>query len=82
MNIKLNKGWYVSVNDGDKTQNVLCELWTVWSEKIVVNCGGGMMCVCAVKWCFWHYHAKAQLNNSEAWISYTNLWPETVIYVK
>ena len=29
-----------------RSQNVVCELQTVWIEKFLVKCGGSMMCVC------------------------------------
>ena len=62
-----------------RNQNVVCELRTVWSEKFLVKCSGSMTCVCAVRWCFWHSHAKVKLQNFEALISYASLGSETVM---
>jgi hypothetical protein len=33
--------------------------------------------VCVIRRCFWHYHTKAQPQNSEAGISYANVEPAT-----
>jgi len=46
---------------------VTCEQRVVWREKLSVKCWGSMICVCVVRWCFWHFHAKALLHKSWSW---------------
>jgi hypothetical protein len=53
---------YSILIDTDSTQErlVCLSLWWLHSQNVCV-------CMCVVGWCFWHYHAKAQLQKFWGW---------------
>ena len=56
----LNKGWSVSLRDGDATKfsrvKIFSDVWRKYCAR-----------ACVVRWCFLHYHAKSKLYKFWSW---------------